>query len=148
MRLTITFRRRLCSGRALPVHINVSYVYATHTLAASKRSSAQRMTPLSPSSSIYHSLIPPSSPAVATTRLVIRNYSRDGEARFSKRMDRLTEKLYCCWNLSFPWDDAMCWHYEFFIDKYHFSSYEKQRRITYIVKVLRTNFLENLFGGN
>lgn len=42
-----------------------------------------------PSDSIYHPLVPPaSSPAVATTRLVIRNYSRDGKARFSKRMDR------------------------------------------------------------
>jgi len=49
------------------------------------------MTPLSPSSSIYHSLVLPSTLAVATTRLVIRNYLR-GEARFSKRMDRLMDE--------------------------------------------------------
>lgn len=63
---------------------------------AGKRSSMQRMTPLSTSDSIYHPLtiattITIASTAVATTRLVIRNYSREGEARFSKRVGRLTD---------------------------------------------------------
>lgn len=92
----------------LPVHINAPYVYAIHTLVSGKRFSAQRMTPLSPSSSIYHSLVPPSRPAVATTRLVIRNYSRDGEARFSMRMDRLTDGEVMSGSIFLTRHDATC----------------------------------------